>query len=164
MRESRLQSWALAAEIIGGIAVVFSLILVAYELNQSNQQAALNTSALEIAAYQDLIESISSLNNTALQDPAVLRAVTLLQSDPGPMSDEDRQRANIYLMTLFRHGDMAYFQYERGAIDEERLKSVLRVVTDRLERPHIRDTWDQVRDRFVPAYRDYIESLMSRDQ
>jgi hypothetical protein len=164
MRESRLQSWALAAEIIGGIAVVFSLILVAYELNQSNQQAALNTSALEIAAYQDLIESISSLNSTALQDPAVLRAVALLQSDPEPMSDEDRQRTSIYLMTLFRHGDMAYFQYERGAIDEKRLNSVLRVVTDRLERPYIRSVWDQARDRFIPEYRDYIENLMSKER
>jgi hypothetical protein len=164
MRESRLQSWALAAEIIGGVAVVLSLILVAYELNQSNQQAALNTSALEIAAYQDLIESISNLNSTALQDPAVLRAVALLQSEPEPMNDEDRQRTSIYLMTLFRHGDMAYFQYERGAIDEKRLNSVLRIVTDRLEHPYIRSVWERSRDRFIPEYRDYIENLMSKKQ
>jgi hypothetical protein len=58
MNKDKLQVWALAAEIIGGIAVVVSLGVVAFELNQSNAQAKLNTNALEISAYQSLINSI----------------------------------------------------------------------------------------------------------
>lgn len=50
MNENNLKIWALGAEIVGGIAVILSLGVVAYELNQSNVQAELNTNALEISA------------------------------------------------------------------------------------------------------------------
>ena len=63
MSDDRLQRWALVAEIVAGVAVVASLIAVAYELRQSTDQSALNTSALEIATYQDLTKNISDLKN-----------------------------------------------------------------------------------------------------
>ncbi len=69
----KLQKWALLAEILGGIAVVVSLIFVGYQVQQSNEQAALNTSALRLAAYQQLIEGISEFNIQTLQN-AELRA------------------------------------------------------------------------------------------
>ena len=44
------RKWALIAEILGAVAVVVSLGFVGYQLQQSNEQAALNTRALELAA------------------------------------------------------------------------------------------------------------------
>ena len=58
----------------------------------------------------------------------------------------------------FRHGDMAYFQYQRGAIDEERLRSVIRVLN--LGNARVRQEWARNQDNFVAPYRDYINKLI----
>ena len=44
--ETRLQRWALVAEIIGGIAIIVSLIFVGYQVRQSTKEAELNRNAL----------------------------------------------------------------------------------------------------------------------
>jgi hypothetical protein len=53
---------------------------------------------------------------------------------------------------------MAFFHYQRGVIDEARLRSVLKVV--RLGNPRIREFWGRNQRNFTPAYRDYINSLI----
>ena len=55
---------------------------------------------------------------------------------------------------------MAYFQYERGAIDEARLRSVLNVMN--LNHPQIKQFWLQTQGYFVPAYRDYVNQLIEQ--
>jgi hypothetical protein len=61
------------------------------------------------------------------------------------------------LVLLFRHGDMAYFMFERGAIDEERLRSAmgpLPVASD-----VAREFWTANRDFFADGYRAYVDDL-----
>ena len=76
MNSEKLQKWALIAEVIGGLAVVITLGIVAFELNQSTKQQELNTSALEITAYQELINSIIDINTLVITVPELRRAST----------------------------------------------------------------------------------------
>ena len=62
-----LRKWALIAEILSAVAIVVSLGFVGYQLQQSNEQAALNTRALELAAYQQLIVRIRHTLNAKNQ-------------------------------------------------------------------------------------------------
>jgi hypothetical protein len=156
----KLQSWALVAEIFGGAGVILSLLLVAYELNQSTQEASLNTRALEIAAYQDLIDGITQLNVLLLSNPDLARTVNTALDDPEGLTDEQRLAAIGYLMTVFRHGDMAFFQYQQGVIGEARLRSALRIQTDRLRASKFAQAvWHRMKENFVVEYREYIDAL-----
>jgi hypothetical protein len=67
--KEKLQEYALIAEIISALAVVAGLIFVGLEINQSTEQSALNTRALETAAYQDLIAQILAINTAYDTDP-----------------------------------------------------------------------------------------------
>jgi hypothetical protein len=53
MRE-KLQEYALIAEIIGGIAIVASLIFVGFQVQQTADETALNTRQMQAMAFQDL--------------------------------------------------------------------------------------------------------------
>jgi hypothetical protein len=159
MNKDRLQVSALAAEIIGGIAVVVSLGVVAFEINQSNSQAKLNTNALEISAYQSLINSIID-QNTLIASDSDLAAIRLkTTSSPQELTRSEITRINSYYMSLIRHGDMAYFQYERGAIDQERLDSVLAILSLVLDNPVGRTRWEYAKPDFSNSYVQYLEDL-----
>jgi len=61
----------------------------------------------------------------------------------------------------FRHGDMTYFQFERGAIDEPRLRSALGPLLDILNSEYAQDFWERNQRNFVLAYRDYINNHLA---
>lgn len=125
MESSKLQQWALGAEIVGAMAVVISLGIVAYQLDQSNEQQKLNTNALEIAAYQDLLSSFSDLQSAFIDDGEFSELYVKSNFGLADLSEGERFRIDRFLGTVIRHGDMAYFQYERGTITTEQLDSML---------------------------------------
>jgi len=61
-----LQKWALIAEIIGGFAVVLSLLFVGFEIRQSSEETALNTLAIEA----DVTWSHAAINTELYADRA----------------------------------------------------------------------------------------------
>ncbi len=143
---------------VGFFAVIASLIFVGIETRNSSQQTALNTQAVEMAAYQELMNAIQEINEFILSDDTV----TAVWMDVYGASDSnygiDQFRRDRALFILFRHGDLAYFQFERGAIDKDRLRSALRPLP--LWRPEVVEWWNDNSRNFVPSYVAYIDSLI----
>jgi hypothetical protein len=99
--------------------------------------------------------NIEELNILSLQsDPtaAVMRRLW----EPGEDLEEFRQERALYL--LFRHGDMAYFLYERGAINEERLRSAIAPIN--ISNELIRGFWDARKSNFAIGYQKYMDDLL----
>lgn len=151
----KLEKWALIAEIVGGIAIVVSLIFVGFEVRQ-------NTQATQIAAYQQLINGISEFNTQTLANPE-LRAVRI-KLDAGTRIEElnpdEQQVINAFLYLAYRNGDMAYMQYRSGIIGEERLISGMGILVNLLELPTVQMHWNQRKSGFVAEYRAYIDELI----
>ena len=161
MENSKLQKWALGAEIIGGMAVIVSIGFVAFELNQSTDEAALNRNALEISTYQNLIESVINLNSMIVSDPDFAKVIITSRDGPEALSSEDLFRLRIHYRNIFRHGDMAYFQYERGAIDQERLDQVLAVIRGHWSaNPVARDSWNAFKGGLPQNYVHYLDEFL----
>ncbi|MDJ0940468.1 MAG: hypothetical protein QNJ00_11965 [Woeseiaceae bacterium] len=157
-----LQKWALLAEILGGIAVVVSLIFVGYQIQQSNEQAALNTTALQVTAYQQLIDGISEFNTQTIQNQELRSARIKVEAGAqfDELSAEEQEIFNAFLYLAYRNGDLAYFQFQKGIIDEERLRSGMGLLVNYLALPTVRRHWDERKEGFVTEYRDYIDQLI----
>ncbi len=153
---SKLRTWI---EIVSAAGVMLGLGLVAWELRQNTDQAVLNTRAVEVAAYQDLIAQISELNRVVLENPdfADLQ-VRSFAGDTSLTPAEQNQMAS-FLWMLFRHGDMAYYQFEQGVLDLERLESVMSPLRDRLTLPGMHEEWAARRPSFAPGSQVYIDGL-----
>ena len=88
-------------------------------------------------------------------------AINKAREVPAELSIRERQLVVDWLFLRFRHGDMAYFQYERRAIDESRLLSALKPLTDALEYQFARDFWERIQENFVPSYRANVNKYLA---
>ena len=137
---------------IGFAAIIASLIFVGIETRNSTKQAALTTQAMEISAYQELMDNIAELNTLVVQDAEVAAFLYRAYRTTEELTDLEKFRLGRNIFLRFRHGDIAYFQFEREAIDEARLRSALQVLN--LGNPRVREFWDQNQGNFVESYRN----------
>lgn len=155
--QSKMSLWL---EIISAVAVVISLVFVGFEIRNSTEQTEQNTRALQVSAYQDLINRIVDMNAIDIEDGTSIESLVGLGS-PTP---QQAQKLNSRIWIIFRHGDMAYFQYESGSISEERMLSAMAPLLDRLEYPPVVKQWNDVKWAFVPAFQSFIdEHLAEKD-
>ncbi len=135
-----------AAQLGSALAVVLSLVFVGLEVREASRQTGLNTEAIQIAAYQDLVAQISELNRLLVEPDAASLFERLL--DPGgdwaEFSQTDRRRGRSMLILILRHADMGYYQYQRGVLSEERLESALAPWLLFADRPLFRSFWEEV--------------------
>lgn len=150
------QQWKDIFEVIGFLAIIGSLIFVGIESRNSTKQAALTTRALEITAYQELMSNIEELNTMAIQNEHAATILAKVWDETDDLESFGERRA---LFLMFRHGDMAYFMHERGAISEDRLRSVLRPIP--LFSHRSRNFWDQYKISFTKEYQDYIDNMIA---
>jgi len=57
---------------------------------------------------------------------------------------------------VYRHGDLAFYQYQTGLINEERMVSTLGPVRAWLSYDIGKQGWDSMRANFTNDYVDYI--------
>ncbi len=144
----------LLAQIASAAAVAVSLVFVGLELN---------TVSLQVSAYQALIGQIDEWNRTLL-DPEIAELALGLEDPNGDwtqLSVVDQSRARSLLYLLIRHADMAFYQYERGMLPEERLESALVPFLFTLSAPMGRAHWERAKANFVPAFRTYVDRQLA---
>ena len=100
--------------------------------------------------------NIEELNLLALQGDNAASALARIWDEP---DDSEHFGERRVLFLLFRHGDMAYFMYERGVINEDRLRSALRPIP--LHTPLAREFWGQNKFIFTPEYQGYIDLMIA---
>ena len=147
-------------EIISASAIVLSLIFVAVEIRNSSEQVVQNTHALQITVYQDLIGRIVEINAIGIEESVTIESLFAIDSP----TEKEVEKLNSFLWILFRHGDMAYFQYEQGAISEERLVSAMTPMLARLRYPVVKARWLEIEGAFVPSYREYVRIQIEKTE
>jgi len=156
LRNSRL--WL---EVVSALGVIVGLGFVGWELRQSTKQSELNTRATEVAAYQDLIGQISELNRFQVESPEFAELQNRFFAGDTTLTVGELGQMRGFLWSLFRHGDMAFYQYERGVLGRERLESALSPLTSRLRIPVMRPEWETRRASFAPSFQVLIDSILN---
>ena len=155
--KDKLQEYALLAEIFSALAVVASLIFVGFQIQQQSKETALNTRAIETAAYQDLIEQIGLINTLVIENGEFakirLAGLTGIEFE----NPEDSGRFDSYVNLVVRHGDLAHRQFKNGLINDGDLKSVLTPLIFMLSRPRFRTRWEGLIPGLNPEYVEYVK-------
>ena len=112
--------------------------------SKAMSRRALNTRALQLAAYQQLIERISEFNLITIQSPD-LRSVEARVRSGAALSPDEAAILNAFLYLAYRIGDPAYLQFQQGIIDEQRLRSGLGLLVNFLELPLTHKHWEGAR-------------------
>jgi len=161
--DSKGPKYKLVVEVVSALAVVLSLVFVGIGVRETARQTKLNTEALQVAAYQDLLAQIAQFNEVLL-DPELAAVYAVMLDPDASWSDLDLVRATQARRILFlivRHADMAFYQFEKGLLPEERLTSALRLFLADIDKPIFRKFWEEMKVNFVRSFREYIDAQIA---
>ena len=151
-KREKLQEYALIAEIIGGVAIVCSLIFVGLQIRQNSRISSVN-------AYQELISQISTMNSLRIQDSGFADLYWRFEHGQQPATDGERARLEAFLYMVYRHGDLAYRQYANDLIDRNSLISALAPVRSFRNTKMGKDIWAELAPVLNPDYVAFVKQV-----
>ena len=87
-------------EIISAIAVVISLVYLAFQIRQNTKQIDQNTKAAQAAAFDSSIAHTFMARQAVAENPDLARIYLEGSRDPETLSDEDRLRYRLILHNI----------------------------------------------------------------
>lgn len=145
--------WALVAEIIGGLAVVVSLVFVGVQLAQANKLE-------RNAAMQRQIAAVTTLQQSVSDRPDVLSALGRA-SRGEPLTPLERIQVEGYVMFSDHTWEGLYLQYLDGQVDKdlwEAQRAQARILNNN---PVFRKVWNERRAWFTPSYRAFRDAELA---
>ena len=157
----KLEKWALLAEILSAIAVVSSLVFVGLQVRQGAEETALNTRAIQVNAYQNLTAQLSTVNSLVIENSDLAEAFSRIYQPDAPVSELAEIKLRSLMTLVYRHGEMAFVQYQNGLIGESQLESMLAPVVAVLASETGRQTWE-TNPALRSEFKKYVENLATR--
>ncbi len=149
---TKLQNYALLAEIIGAIAVVVSLVYVGLGVRQ-------NTAAVQVANHQVLV-AMDMDKNSWLRDADFAATFVLAQNHLEQLSPVQLIQISTFVADTFNAWEFAYITFRNGAIEENIWNGWDAFYRSELEREPFRWFWRQNRSGFSPEYRAYVDAIL----
>jgi hypothetical protein len=147
MKNLNLQGWALIAEIIGTIAVVISLLFVAYSINY-------NTAVLQ-SLNDNLLYDYNNLAIDDIVDDASMAAILVKLENSEELSEVEMRRFESYQERFLTMWELAHDRYKEGLFPEQKWlgwsDTLARNITQGSTRLP-RERWLKVRTQFGPEF------------
>ena len=109
----KLSDWADIAEIIGGVAIVASLIFVGVQIEE-------NSRAVRSGTFQAITESDMTVIATLMNDPELSRLYATFTDSPGSLTEVEIFRVVFFYIMAFRQFENVYEQFISGVLPEAR--------------------------------------------
>lgn len=149
----QLRSAALVAEIIGGLAVVVSLIFVGVQLAQANKLE-------RNAAMQRHIEAVTDLQRSVSDTPVTLDAFRKAARGE-ELSLNERINLESFLIYSDRTWEGLYLQYLDGQIDRDLWEAHRAQARPLHNSPVARAVWGARKMWFTPRYRAFRDAELA---
>ena len=151
-----LQDLASVAEIVGGVAVVISLIYVGLQVNDS-------TSSIRSAAASDATTAMQSwyleMGRNRQASDAWFNAMT--SPEPLPAHDEFQFLMSMHAAILGMQN--SYLLSKEGTLDDEFREAVTTAIIAVKDLPGMDRYWRQRRGFFHTGFAEYVDGLLAQD-
>ena len=141
-------------QIIGGVAVIISLISLGIQIRKSRKQSIRESMDLITKERGDFIKILATD-----EDLAIIMAKGLMKDED--MNEIERFRFASYLYHLFVHWELAYRKWVRSNIDDELWTSFVEAIEWWLKKPKV-VTWWKYNDigGFTESFQQFVDKLI----
>jgi hypothetical protein len=146
--------WKDVLEAVGALAIVASLILVAYELRQNTlmTRAQITQSRAELA----VTEQVAVYNSDYM--PSLIVKVQSGQQ----LTDEEMLRYEAFVRGFLRNQDNAFWQYRRDLLEENTRDSIWGAVRAVVGGNGLsRKIWEDQRAMYTAEFADFVDRAIS---
>lgn len=140
-------------ELVAAVAVIASLLLVAYEVQQNNERQ-------QQAMTQELITSYTDILTLLTQDRDLRCAYSKGLRDYHGLSGQERLAVGAYLLALMRHREDLYYQYLDGAIEPSIWAGFHRATQEVMRRPGWQQWYESRRAWFSDVFQAYLDDML----
>ena len=148
-----LKEYALAAEIVGAIAVVISLIYVGTSVKQ-------NTDAILVANHHALV-AMDQDTNSWYRDSEFAAIVESAEEDVSKLSPVQSRQYGVFLADKFNAWEFAFFTDNSGSMADNIWEGWDAYYRLRLEDGGYQWFWSTAKQGFSPAFREYVDSILA---
>lgn len=139
------------AAYFGGVTVVASLLLVAWEIRQ-------NTIALSAQALQDLNAMANEILLAAADNDQLSSVLVKGDADLSSLSDAEYRQYWSYSYGLINGLDAAFGFYQRGILSEDDFSGWRTYTCEYLETPSARIIWENDKASFGEDFSSFVEA------
>lgn len=111
MKKFTLTEWAATGEIVGTVAVVISLLFVAYSINR-------NTDAVQASSENILFERHTELANHFMLDPTLAALMVKRRNGNAELTDVELIRWEKYELNMLDLWALAHSRYQRELLSQ----------------------------------------------
>ena len=152
-----LEDLANLGEAVGGIAVLVSLIYLALQIRQ-------NTRAIRASAYQQIVDSFSTISLEISKDPSLTEIFIRAQDGLAGFDDVERRRLELLMISFWRRAENLFFQSQQGTVLDEDWAGVRESLAIILQSRGQREMWTAIRGRFNPGFVSFVDAKLMLDQ
>jgi hypothetical protein len=146
----KLSEWANIAEIIGGIAIVASLIFVGLEVSENTRMVRLTSDrALD---QRNLALNVSVANNQGLAD-----ILTRGETDRGSLTPTEKMRFDNYCLSRFGGYENVVGNFVHGLVPQDEYEIWARHFKQRFGKPGYREFWLEYRLGYFDNFRTWAD-------
>ena len=149
----KLKKWALIAEIVGGIAIVVSLVFVGLQVRQSAQT---NAQTLTQAVVSDYLAAVVALGDTHQMACIFSQAI----EDYEEITGAERVMFNNRVLAVFSTFQEMRALREQGAFDPGIWRGFEGIVVSALGSPGVRQWWSVRSHFFGEEFREYVDGTI----
>jgi hypothetical protein len=143
---------AAIGELIGAIAVVVSVLYLAWQVRGQVRETRL-TAILEVS--EGFREAIAA----TFMDRQLAELFVKAKDGAEGMGEVDRIQFVAFVQRNYRVWEDAFYQHRQGRLDEPHWRSMERQYSSLLSWPGVRWVWSIRRDFYTREFRDYVDSL-----
>lgn len=148
----KLSDWASVAEILSGIAVVITLIVLILGVRD-------NTRVTRVSVYDNLIEGINQTDINRALDPELSRLIgAFLDEETEGLSDSDKDRITAYISVMFRNYERAYVSRQYDVIGDAEWARFANGICFYAEHAQADEAYARAFNVLTEGFRNYVSS------
>ena len=149
----KLKKIALIVEILGGVAILISLIFVGIQLKDNTKATRSSTATATIGTMTDWYVTMGT-------NAEASSSFWKFLSDPNSMTKEEQLQHIYNLHGLLLTFQNSYYLALEGTLDERIPESLNQVIIGVKDQPGFQLYWKARKSIFFKEYRDYVDEIM----
>ncbi len=148
-----LLEWGALGELIGGIAIIASLIYVGRQLKQSNSMS-------RSAVRQELSSERNVWAMSVASSPSLAEAIAKAQLEDLDIEDathQERIQIGYTFFAIVGQVHLAYEQWKEGNLTDQELDEFYSKSSDLLSKPYLGSVWPFLRASYPRDFAEWFE-------
>jgi hypothetical protein len=153
----RWTKYSAVAEILSSIAILITLVFLAYQTKQNTDALSAQLGSNRVAARAAIFELAMKPLDYRMNSPRIYRNL----NSPGELTIEEEGELEGYIQGIWVAREFVWLQYQDGALDEATFETMMADVRF-LDNPRHREWWNNRAPAVLDA--DFIKYINERRQ